>query len=324
MLITVEQAQEAIRAGKTLFLAGDENLLRQLPQGKWIGGSIPYFMSEAGGLCTQQLIFATEAPAEVSAIHICEYDKNSLAQIPQDAPNNGFTLLIIPAFSSAHITYAHNAPSYSNLFLKPIIGWIAGVHLDEFGERLPIIFNGETGNSSHQHAIAMHLTLPADIMALIHILNLFRPDETDAITFEHEGFMVKECIVNGQKWRFADYITHKKADIRYPLIADYCGALVNVSFQAIDQKTGVVHLYAPVFKQVKYRLAQPLTNYIQAFEQAFPKDAKPVFACNCILNYLFSELEGKKTLPITGPMTFGEIAYQLLNQTLVYLELKYV
>ena len=43
------------------------------------------------------------------------------------------------------------------------------------------------------------------------------------------------------------------------------------------------------------------------------------FSCNCILNYLYSELEGKQTGPITGPITFGEVAYQLLNQTMVYL-----
>jgi len=45
-----------------------------------------------------------------------------------------------------------------------------------------------------------------------------------------------------------------------------------------------------------------------------------VFSCNCILNYLYSELEGRKTDPFVGPITFGEIAYQLLNQTLVYME----
>lgn len=46
-----------------------------------------------------------------------------------------------------------------------------------------------------------------------------------------------------------------------------------------------------------------------------------VFSCNCILNYLFSNLENKKTGAFVGPVTFGEIAYQLLNQTLVYLEI---
>ena len=43
------------------------------------------------------------------------------------------------------------------------------------------------------------------------------------------------------------------------------------------------------------------------------------FSCNCVLNYLYAGLEGKKTGEFNGPATFGEIAYQLLNQTLVYL-----
>jgi hypothetical protein len=48
-------------------------------------------------------------------------------------------------------------------------------------------------------------------------------------------------------------------------------------------------------------------------------ESEIVFLCNCILNYLYSELEGKKTGEMSSPMTFGEVAYQLLNQTMVYL-----
>jgi hypothetical protein len=44
-----------------------------------------------------------------------------------------------------------------------------------------------------------------------------------------------------------------------------------------------------------------------------------VFSCNCILNYLYAELEGKRTGAITGPITYGEIANLLLSQTLVRL-----
>ena len=44
-----------------------------------------------------------------------------------------------------------------------------------------------------------------------------------------------------------------------------------------------------------------------------------LFSCNCILNYQYAELEGEKTKGFTGPVTFGEVAYQLLNQTMVYL-----
>jgi hypothetical protein len=43
-----------------------------------------------------------------------------------------------------------------------------------------------------------------------------------------------------------------------------------------------------------------------------------VFSCNCVLNYLHGQLEGRHTGALLGPMTFGEIAYQLLNQTLVH------
>ena len=45
------------------------------------------------------------------------------------------------------------------------------------------------------------------------------------------------------------------------------------------------------------------------------------FSCNCILNFLFGGLEGQKIGELYGPVTFGEIGYQLLNQTLVVLRI---
>ena len=45
----------------------------------------------------------------------------------------------------------------------------------------------------------------------------------------------------------------------------------------------------------------------------------PAFSCNCILNYLYGNLEGQQSIPIGGPATFGEIAYVLLNQTMVFM-----
>jgi hypothetical protein len=45
----------------------------------------------------------------------------------------------------------------------------------------------------------------------------------------------------------------------------------------------------------------------------------PVFMCNCILNFLYGELEGKKTGALQGAITFGEIAFKLLHQTLLHL-----
>ncbi len=80
--------------------------------------------------------------------------------------------------------------------MKPIIGWIAGSHLDDLGKVSPKVFNGRTGNS---------------------------------IDFEEEGFSVRDCIVNGKKRNLAKYVAEVKVDTRLPLVADYNGTKVNVA-----------------------------------------------------------------------------------------------
>jgi len=65
--------------------------------------------------------------------------------------------------------------------------------------------------------------------------------------------------------------------------------------------------------------ARPVGNYAQRFLAAIPKDIGPtVFCCNCIQRYLYGALEGRSTGSLQGPIAIGEIAYQLLNQTLVH------
>ena len=121
----------------------------------------------------------------------------------------------------------------------------------------------------------------------------------------------------------AQYLAQQGIDTRLPLVADYSGAMVNVSFKAVDAAAGRVDFYAPVFDDVEYRIAEPVPDYARSFAQSLPGDALGArWSCNCILNYLYGGLEGQRTGPITGPMTFGEIAYQLLNQTMVYVNLE--
>jgi hypothetical protein len=97
---------------------------------------------------------------------------------------------------------------------------------------------------------------------------------------------------------------------------------VNVSIQSLDITGRVVKFFAPVFKDVGYRTAKPVSGYSECFLSAIPAtDHAPVFSCNCVLNYLHGQLEGRTTGSMQGPMTFGEIAYQLLNQTLVRITL---
>jgi PAS domain S-box-containing protein len=120
-----------------------------------------------------------------------------------------------------------------------------------------------------------------------------------------------------------EYLAERRLDTRLPLVADCGGAAINVSFQSVDEQSGEVRFYAPVFAGVEYRHARPVGEYLRAFLDQTPSGLgdRLVFSCNCILNYVHSGLEGKKTTGFTGPITFGEVAYQLLNQTAVYLEI---
>jgi hypothetical protein len=236
-------------------------------------------------------------------------------------PRNGFSVIIIPAFCATHFDFALHAPEYPGFALHPLIGWISGVHLNEMGKVSPTVFNGQTKTMLADGAVVMHVTLPPDKVAEVGIINIFEQSAGDTITFPQNGFRAREAHINGVPTNFADYIMKNHLDTDLPLVADYFGAMVNVSFEHVDVANQEVKFYAPVFGGVPYKHAKPIVNYVEQFTSRVPLhlDKPPAFSCNCILNYVYSELAGKRTGDITGPITFGEVAYQLLNQTLVYL-----
>ncbi len=317
----VSQVKEQITRGKKLLLAGDENILKQLPAGDWIGGTIPYFMTDQGGLTTQDKVYVTELPSVVSNVSIQVYDEATLPCTYSDGAKYSFSIIIIPASSATHFSFALNAPNYKDFAVRPLIGWISGVHLNDLGKVTPKVFSGRAMTSLENAAVVMHVVLPPNQVADIGILNIFEQSANDTITFLNDGFSAREAYINGAKTNFADYISSKHLDTRLPLVADYYGAMINVSFQSVDTTNRQVNFYAPVFAGLRYKHAKPIENYVQQFTSQLPRNLgnQIVFSCNCILNYLYSELEGKQTGDITGPITFGEVAYQLLNQTMVYL-----
>lgn len=65
-LVTVAEAAAAIRQGRVLWIGGDEALLRQLPTGHWIGGTIPYFVAQDGGETTRERVFCSELPPNIA------------------------------------------------------------------------------------------------------------------------------------------------------------------------------------------------------------------------------------------------------------------
>ena len=319
-LLSIPEAAALIAAGHPLSIAGDEQALRQLPRGCWIGGTIPYFMGAEGGTVSREQVFVSVLAAGPTAPTLRFLDAEALPGICRNAPDNGYTLLIVPAFSACHGDFARNAPNYEDMYLKPLLGWVAGIHLDDLGKVAPKVVLGSTGEFSETLAVAMDVPLPPDKFAQIDIVNLFRPGDGPAITFADTGFAAGDCCIDGRPGNLADHLAVTGVDTRLPLVADYCGAMVNVSIKAVDAENRRVELYAPVFPGVTYRIAAPVADYLGEFQAALPPGGAPIaFSCNCILNYLHSGLEGQRTAGVTGPITFADIGYQLLNQTLVYL-----
>ena len=322
-LVSVGSAAELIDSGKYLVIAGDEAALRQLPAGHWIGGTIPYFMAEQGGTVTREQVFVNELEILGAAPTIRRYAVDALPQICRNAPDNGYTIIIVPAFSACHGAFAENAPNYEEMFMKPLVGWVAGVHLDDLGKTTPKVALGPDAELSDQYAVAIDVPLPPERYAHVDIVNLFRPGGGACIRFPATGFAAGECLIDGRPANLAEYLQSGQIDTRLPLVADYCGAMINVGIKGVDLAGRRVEFYAPVFPGMDYRVAAPVGDYVSGFLAALPRrDTAVAFSCNCILNFLYSGLEGKRTADITGPVTFGEIAYQLLNQTLVYLTIE--
>ncbi len=320
-LVSIEHAAELIRSGTRLLIAGDEALLRKLPTGEWIGGTTPYFMAGEGGVATQQRVMVTSLPDEVVSARIVAYAPEQLALIPDDYPANGVSFIILPAGSAAHQVFGHDVLNWRGVFQRPLVGWISGYDLAT--QSKAFVVDGRAGSVLENAGLVMHCELKREVVAQVDILNLFQPGEGDTLTFTEEGFSPKTVLVNGTRRSFADYLLEVKADVRVPLVADFAGAMVNVSIQAIDATRGTVTLYAPVIEGVEYRLAEPLTDYEGQFRAEMARrSGTSIFACNCVLNFLYAHLEGLALPRSAGPITFGEVAWMLLNQTMVSVTLK--
>jgi hypothetical protein len=324
-LFTVEEVGKMIEEGKRLLLAGEEELLSRLPKGDWIGGTIPYFISaENGGVCSKNEIFVQVLPEYVSECKIKTYSVSDVNSVYSDAYANGFSAIIIPAFSELHSAFSMNVQKYPDFACAPLIGWISGIHIDDISKKSPKVFNGKTGAVETNAAVLMHCKLPASKYAEIGIVNLFKQGEGDTLTFEGDGFAFETALVNGVKTNLIEYLENEKIDTTFPLVADYSGAMINISIKNVDKANNKVEFYAPIFKDTKYIFAEAVGDYVGEFMNSLPKDNVEhiEYSCNCILNYLYCDLEGKHTSNIYGPITFGEIAYMLLNQTFVYLSIK--
>jgi hypothetical protein len=319
-LLSIAQAVSFIEAGSVMLIAGSPKALSALPRGRWIGGSTPYFMTASGGVCDHEHVFCTvienAADCRISAVA-----PEALAQITAGRFDQGFSYVLIPAFSEAHQRFAIEAPDLPDLYQQPLIGWVTGVELAEIGKVAPVAVNGVTGETHENAVLVMHVALADGLFAEADIINLFHQGAGDDISFPQTGFSAQSCTVNGVERNFAEYLRAVQADTSLPLVSNYAGAMINVSFQ--EAREDSVTFYAPVVAGLVYRLAAPVGDYPAAYGvYCSQQEGGAGLSFNCILNYVHAKLEGKTTGGFIGPVTFGEIAYILLNQTLVRLDVR--
>jgi PAS domain S-box-containing protein len=320
-LLEVGEVGRRILAGQSLILAGAEELLVKLPPGNWIGGTTPYFMAESGGCLCRDKIFVTEIPGACQT-SARVYSEAELCHIFAEAETGGISFVILPADSRTHLEFALHAPCYADFALHPLVGWVAGIDPATTGQATAKVFCGGP-QALGDAAAVMRVKLPSDCLAQVKTINLFKPGGGPTIKFPNTGLSATTAIIGGQERNLAEYLQQVQADLRLPLVANYYGAMVNVSIRSVVSESGRIEFYAPVIAGIAYKLALPIQDYVSEFETrvaALPP-GNVLFACNCILNFIHSKLEGRRIGLLGGPVTFGEIAFQLLNQTLVYVEI---
>jgi hypothetical protein len=318
LFVSVQDAAALIRSGRKMLVAGSHAALAALPVGDWIGGSTPYFITPEGGVRDHDRVFCTVLE-DAPEVRIDVLAEDELGRLCDRRFAQGFTYALVPAFSPVHQRFAIEVPDLPALYAQPLVGWVAGVDLADIGRVSPCVVDGRTGQAHTNATVVMYVSLAGDRFAEADIINLFTAGAGDDIAFDTTGFSAIDCRVNGVKTNFAAYLRRTGVDTVRPLVSNYAGAMVNVSFRAVGPDQ--VDFYAPVVAGRLYRLAAPVGDYAAAYGACCQAEiGAAMLSFNCILNYLYAGLEGHRTGDFVGPVTFGEIAYILLNQTLVRLD----
>lgn len=319
-LYTIQQAIEKIKENRILVIAGDEALIKQLPSGKWIAGTINHFMDTNGGVVSKDKLHIDDFTDNISEFKITDYSEKDVLSITAESYRNGFSYLVMPLNSPVHQAYGKSTMHMTDLCINPVVGWVAGLEENETKGLSPKVFNGETLEIFENRIAALHCRLANGKQARIEIVNLFSQGNGDTVEFSRYGFTQSDCLVNGKKQNIYDYITSNNIDEKLPFMTDMGGAMINVHPLTLNHKEKTVKMAAAVFPEFTYRLASPIDDYAAEFQKRVPSDTHNIIATiSCYANYKYLGLKEKSFGEFTGPLAFGEVGFILFNQTMVLL-----
>lgn len=328
-----------IGEGRVLLLAGAEEDLCTLPSGCWIGGTTGYFVTPQGGTDVAGRIFYADFTALTDGASQRSFGTGDIHELAQYYPENGFAILLLPGFSKLLGTVTGRIMEFDGLYNLPLMGWVSAVRLEGPPQILPEtvrpkIFAG-CGMAEAERAAVLYVSLPPQYFAQLHIANLFSPGGGPDIRFLQPGqFNDGDCLIGGERRNLVRYMEEQAIDHRLPLVADHEGALINVTILRADAASGRLLLLAPVSPALIYRFAEEVLDYSAEFTRAAAEIEldQAAHVCICTLHFHYAGLahDGdalatkprEKLVPgpdIFAPVTFGQIAYTVLNQTLTCL-----
>lgn len=122
-LMSLATTARAILEGCLLVITGAEHLLDQLPAGRWIGGTNPYFYLEGEpGRLDEHHLMVSDFTDLALDFKIIDLPPVAISQICTQGFENGFHFLILPAFQAIHHDFAAQAPPNSGIVSKPLAG----------------------------------------------------------------------------------------------------------------------------------------------------------------------------------------------------------
>jgi len=323
-LYTKNEVIKFILSGNRMVLTADESVLNQLPEGNWIGGTTPYFMDTNKGTFTKELIFVDDFTEITTNFKIETLTKENIKTISKNSFRNGFTVVILPFETEVYYEFSLNSLTYDNIFQNPLVGFVAGFDFNDLGKVKAKVFDGITKKQYEDMAVVMHIELPDNKIARTEILNLDTiKANSEQIIFPKTSFSQSQCTINGKAANIAEFLTsiQYKEKAPRPLIANTNGALINRDIKEINNDKKEVTFFSPVYAGDHYYLTEIIDNYKELFNERLLEIKKnPVYTSICVSYYLLGNLEDKK-INIEGAFAFGEIAFQLLNKTLVFLEI---
>ena len=326
MLKTFEETCNLINEGNLLQIVGVEALLRKLPKGNWIGGTGEHFVTkESGGETTTEKLYVTQfalGENDTKNYTVKEYNEETIKDMPKDAYSSGFSIVIVPFGTPIFLEYSKNSVNYEDIFLKNIVGWGTGFNMAQLTNPVdtPLVFNGTTGDVLSNGAVVLHMELDKNLS--IGIINIFEADENSpVVTFPEETTSITKAFVDGNEVNFADYLESNNINLQNPLVGDYSGQNINSPYIP-PIKDGTVVTGTPVQPGVNYYFSKPIADYEKKIAESLDelKDKEILFSVNCVLNFIYGNLEGKKVESYSGSIAYGEIAYKMLTQTMVYIE----